>query len=220
MSNLVLSAAPFSSDSDNNMTTLSGKIKNTNGSRVARNHIEHVQKRTIKNRQPVESKVDNMMEYIHNNSGDNIEEGMSTFNPPKPPTSIGAEKRRETDPNLNVKESPIDINMDSPNTDIMDNIYDNPERRDVYNDSSMNSSSDYLKKIGPLKDKLNEYAGVPQYTNQSELTQKLNYMIHLLEDQHDEKTGHVFEELVLYSFLGIFIIFVVDSFARAGKYVR
>jgi hypothetical protein len=26
--------------------------------------------------------------------------------------------------------------------------------------------------------------------------------------------------VILYSFLGIFIIFIVDSFARVGKYVR
>lgn len=52
------------------------------------------------------------------------------------------------------------------------------------------------------------------------LIEKLNYMIHLLEEQHEEKTGHVTEELILYTFLGVFIIFVIDSFARAGKYVR
>ena len=52
------------------------------------------------------------------------------------------------------------------------------------------------------------------------LMQKLNYMIHLLEEQQDEKTNHVTEEVILYSFLGIFIIFIVDSFARVGKYVR
>jgi hypothetical protein len=45
-------------------------------------------------------------------------------------------------------------------------------------------------------------------------------MIHLLEEQKDEKTGHIMEELILYSFLGVFMIFIVDSFARAGKYVR
>ena len=49
---------------------------------------------------------------------------------------------------------------------------------------------------------------------------KINYMINLLEDQQDERTNNVTEEVVLYSFLGIFIIFVVDSFARAGKYTR
>ena len=49
---------------------------------------------------------------------------------------------------------------------------------------------------------------------------KLNYMIHLLEENKDEKTNNVTEELVLYMFLGVFVIFVVDSFARAGKYTR
>jgi hypothetical protein len=52
------------------------------------------------------------------------------------------------------------------------------------------------------------------------LIEKLNYMIKLLEEQQDEKTGNVTEEVILYSFLGIFIIFIVDSFARVGKYVR
>ena len=56
--------------------------------------------------------------------------------------------------------------------------------------------------------------------NKDELLVKLDHILHLLEEQQDEKTGHVAEELILYSFLGIFIIFVVDSFARAGKYVR
>jgi hypothetical protein len=52
------------------------------------------------------------------------------------------------------------------------------------------------------------------------LIQKLNYMINLLEQSQDERTNNVTEEIVLYSFLGIFIIFIVDSFVRVGKYVR
>ena len=56
--------------------------------------------------------------------------------------------------------------------------------------------------------------------NKDQLLEKLNYMIHLIEEQKDEKTGHIMEELILYSFLGVFMIFIVDSFARAGKYVR
>ena len=47
------------------------------------------------------------------------------------------------------------------------------------------------------------------------LIEKLNYIIHMLEEKKDEKTGHVIEELVLYCFLGIFIIFVVDTFTHA-----
>ena len=52
------------------------------------------------------------------------------------------------------------------------------------------------------------------------LLEKLNYMIHLLEEQQDEKIGSVTEEVILYSFLGIFIIFLVDSFTKVGKYKR
>jgi hypothetical protein len=45
-------------------------------------------------------------------------------------------------------------------------------------------------------------------------------MITLLEDQQDERTNNVTEEVVLYTFLGVFIIFIADTFVRAGKYVR
>ena len=68
--------------------------------------------------------------------------------------------------------------------------------------------STFIEKRNDQLDKLNE------------LLEKLNYMIYLLEEQQNEKTGHVTEEVILYSFLGVFIIFVVDSFARVGKYVR
>ena len=60
----------------------------------------------------------------------------------------------------------------------------------------------------------------PTGVNKDDLLTKMNQIIYLLEEQQDESTGHVTEELILYSFLGIFIIFIVDSFARVGKYVR
>tara|TARA_B110000967_G_scaffold11959_1_gene11717 strand:+ start:6196 stop:6807 length:612 start_codon:yes stop_codon:yes gene_type:complete len=60
----------------------------------------------------------------------------------------------------------------------------------------------------------------PNGANKDELLNKLNQIIYLLEEQQGERTNNVSEELILYSFLGIFIIFIVDSFARVGKYVR
>jgi len=54
----------------------------------------------------------------------------------------------------------------------------------------------------------------------SDLLEKLNYMIYLLEEQRDEKTGQVTEELILYVFLGIFTLFVLDTFVKNGKYSR
>ena len=53
-----------------------------------------------------------------------------------------------------------------------------------------------------------------------ELIEKINYIIDLLEDQQDYKTNSIFEDLILYAFLGIFVIFIVDSFSKSGKYVR
>lgn len=57
-------------------------------------------------------------------------------------------------------------------------------------------------------------------TNQDSLAEKINYMIHLLEQQQAEKTDNVMEEFILYAMLGVFVIFTVDSFTRAGRYVR
>ena len=57
-------------------------------------------------------------------------------------------------------------------------------------------------------------------TISSSLSERINYMIQLLEEQKDEKTGRVTEEIILYVFLGIFVIFVLDSFVKTGKYSR
>lgn len=80
-------------------------------------------------------------------------------------------------------------------------------------------ASQYYKQFAPYNyNRLsNELAGPGA---NEEFIEKLNYIIHLLEEQHNERTEHVTEELILYCFLGVFIIFIVDSFARAGKYTR
>lgn len=58
------------------------------------------------------------------------------------------------------------------------------------------------------------------HTIDSKLMDKINYMIHMLEQQQNEKTSNITEEFILYTFLGVFMIFIVDSFARSGKYTR
>jgi len=58
------------------------------------------------------------------------------------------------------------------------------------------------------------------HSKDAQLLEKLNYMIYLLEEQKDEKTGQVTEELILYVFLGVFVLFVLDSFFKTGKYSR
>jgi len=105
-----------------------------------------------------------------------------------------------------------------------------PEQFKLLNQDEMNKKY-YKQFVMPKMDQhhaqylpyYNSLQGNPQVANISdpnELMKKLNYMIHLLEEQQDEKTENVTEELILYLFLGVFVIFVVDSFARAGKYTR
>lgn len=78
-----------------------------------------------------------------------------------------------------------------------------------------NFNDSYNLKYNPSSQNANSI----NYDN-NKLLSKLEYIIHLLEEQHNEKTNYITEELILYLFLGIFILFVLDSFARASKYVR
>lgn len=63
----------------------------------------------------------------------------------------------------------------------------------------------------------------PKYQNQESrdvLIDKVNYIIGLLENQRDEKTNNVVEDLIIYALLGCFMIFIIDKFVSVGKYVR
>jgi hypothetical protein len=50
--------------------------------------------------------------------------------------------------------------------------------------------------------------------------EKINYMIHLLEQQQLDKTNTITEEFILYTLLGVFVIYIVDAFHKTGKYTR
>jgi hypothetical protein len=91
------------------------------------------------------------------------------------------------------------------------------------NDANVNNLSNYrMSYEQPLKfntQSYNKAIDVSSLAN-DKVMEKINYMIHLLEEQQTEKTNNITEEFILYTFLGMFIIFVVDSFARSGKYIR
>ena len=53
-----------------------------------------------------------------------------------------------------------------------------------------------------------------------ELLKKLDNILFLLEEQRETRTNYITEELILYIFLGIFVIYLVDSFVKVGKYIR
>lgn len=88
----------------------------------------------------------------------------------------------------------------------------------------------YYKNLIPGSSLMTELNNIKKYTNNGQkqtqnymndpVIDKLNYIINLLEENQDQRTNNVTEEVILYSFLGVFIIFVVDGFTRVGKYVR
>lgn len=57
-------------------------------------------------------------------------------------------------------------------------------------------------------------------TGDSQMMDKISYLIHLAEQHHRASTKYIVEEFVLYLLLGVFVIFVVDGFARSGVYRR
>lgn len=165
---------------------------------------------------------------------------MADFNPLPPPSSVGVqstidkEKSKQTSaPQQSGFQSGIPSSLQS-------NMYSNLEDSSyIPSSSSQDDRDDYYKRFIPNYDEMYKNSGLPlpnapqthtvpykhpkmNYSsgNNDPLIEKLNYMIHLLEEQQDERTNNVTEEIVLYSFLGIFIIFIVDSFARVGKYTR
>lgn len=170
-------------------------------------------------------KVENMKNYIkksqQSSDSDDEDDNYDNFNPPSYPTSIGTEKRKERD-------------NGPPLPQISENY--NNILQDMQSDGNLHNN-DFEGDAAITKETFNQLTGgfasqnqsyVPYYTNMSqvenssnkEVLQKLNYLITLIETQSDEKINSVTEELVLYGFLGIFIIYVLDSFAKAGKYVR
>jgi hypothetical protein len=185
--------------------------------------------------------VQNMLKLINNTNGyenDDNDGGLADFNPPPRAEVSSKASASESLPTISSSRQ-TEIDYEKPTVVIKSNGNSNSNGNENPNDNlatavkprqypvpldsqeGFNSlpktyASDYYKQYVPYFNQ----TGNQDNNNRDQLLDKLNYMIHLLEEQKDEKTGHVMEEVILYSFLGVFIIFIVDSFARAGKYTR
>ena len=169
--------------------------------------------KTIKRREGFKNntKIEAMMKTIHNNVSDDEAEGdnLDDFNPPPPPHSVGGQRTKER--HSNISSNAVEQNDEQA-------VNDDVQQPENFTQLPSSYAKQYYQQYVPYFNQMSsDMASGP---NKDELLRKLDYAIHLLEGQQDEKTGHVTEELILYCFLGVFVIFVVDSFARAGKYVR
>ena len=135
-----------------------------------------------------------------------------------PPPALSA-KQLYKDEMSDVKPSKLDVaaresnNITAPVQEGMRT--DPPVSQSVYNKINNSEwSEDYYKQYIP------SYNNTSASTPDDNIFKKINYMIHLLEEQQDIKQGSTTEELVLYCFLGVFVIYLVDSFVKVGKYIR
>jgi hypothetical protein len=198
MSSLAFCAAPVNESFANNSN---GPIDNKRISRGSHN-------KTVKSYGAVNSKIESMKREIGFDGMDNDEsENMGHFSPPDRPESAGVQRRNAMDSKPDQVVQPHAEASSS---------FDAPVSMESFQSLPSIASEQYYNQFVPYYDR----AGQGPTVHRDELIDKLDYMIHLLEDQREIKTGSVTEEIILYSFLGVFIIFVLDSFARAGKYTR
>ena len=168
---------------------------------------EGMRNKTLKRRDTTRSnaKVEAMLEKIHE-ADDNDDNDDNNYQPIQPPSSAGMERR----------EHGMEQRMDEQQNISNDS---SPPQQEAFTQLPSEYAKQYYQQYIPYYNQSSDDMS-PTGVNKDELLTKLNQVIYLLEEQQNEKTGHVTEELILYSFLGIFIIFIVDSFARVGKYVR
>ena len=239
MSYLAMSAAPIDNDNNQYETPINKKRQNNNKTqkyRQSSSDFDH-------------QKVNSVLQSIHNNNPDDDDLGnynpkgsavtakhsdnfkpINPFEFPEKPVSVGGERKKIEGMS----------NNDSDNDNVPQPTDNDKLKLQEIQSAYMNDAQvrDYYRKLVPnyqVKPENNKNYSTNSSTNSSThssfgqtvnnegnqvLIEKLNYMINLLEEQQDQKTGSVTEEVVLYSFLGVFIIFIVDSFTKVGKYTR
>ena len=137
---------------------------------------------------------------------------LGDFKPLEPPISVGVENTKINNPTTINENDDIDLHALKSN-------YMNEQAATQY-------YKQFIPNYGGESSQNKNHNQGSAATTQNGMMQndtlmtKLNYMIHLLEERQDERTNNVTEEVILYSFLGVFMIFIVDSFVKVGKYVR
>lgn len=155
--------------------------------------IEQSQAQQTQRKERISNLIDTMADS-EDNDGNHLE----NFNPL--PT-----------PNIHVRKDMPDIQPNS--LDYNPNVHEQfSNYTNSYNGEMSYKQSSPSQNTQPIT--------IDKFRNNDKLLEKINYMIHLLEQQQQDKTENVAEEFILYSFLGIFIIYVVDGFSRTGKYIR
>lgn len=159
------------------------------------------------------SKVNDLLNKITELDNDTSENMLGNFTPIEPPMT-------------NLKKDIESVDTTPDYIAAKYNYGDSSNQFKTENTDFANNNNDSMKlnNYSTMYDPPKELSKTPYYSKMGigndSLIDKINYMIHMMEEQQNEKTNNITEEFILYTFLGVFIIFVVDSFNRTAKYTR
>ena len=161
------------------------------------------------------NKVQAMLQKIHESDESDDD---NNYQPIQPPSSAGIERMENSMMN-NTPQYSEQYNQNNMSEQENTSNHSSTSQQEGFTQLPSEYAKQYYQQYIPYYNQSSDDLR-PNGANKDELLSKLNEIVYLLEEQQNENTGHVTEELILYSFLGVFIIFIVDSFARVGKYVR
>lgn len=221
----LLNAAPFNSDEEENKnireennkrlsSSLNRTIKNRN------NNQNNDNKNRERNRRIQKLLNDNNINNnLTNNLTNNESDDLEDFNPPSHPAI--------QEPKKIVKEN---FTFDNIKSELLQNSHeeesqkqhqnDNPVNKENFQQLPANNLQQYYEKYNAYLNSENNYNKQYMSVTNEELLKKIDNILFLLEEQRETRTNYVTEELILYVFLGIFVIYLVDSFVKVGKYIR
>lgn len=189
-------------DIDNEETIFSEKENFQNVS--AENTIESIQEEN-------QNRMTRVQQLINNMNTENDGQHLANFKPID--YSGSSEKPVVVKPLYSISNSNSAMNSTNSDNAVVSNPYSS--YRDVYLGDSKMGEVSYFK-----TNTVNPSPSSSSSSSSDRIMEKLNRMLHILEEQQFEPTKHITEEFILYTFLGVFVIYIVDSFTRAGKYIR
>jgi hypothetical protein len=224
---LASTASPWTNDDPTNKKKTPTMNRKTIKTRPANNDKEeddYMIFNSTEIQQVADERTNRVTEIINQMSAISVDNDGSKLADFTPPPNPAVQQKKPQESNLGVPlQMPPSQDTQSPTFSAQSiNPYATPSQplgnyREVYNPTPtikpfMTNAPNGVNK--PF------YASMGLGSGDGKLLEKINYMIHMLENLESEKTANITEEFVLYSFTGIFIIFILDSFLKTGRYVR
>jgi len=218
MSSLVITAATLDDEYNNNTNYNNNASNNSaNNNNANNNNANNNNSATCKKNQTYKNKnsqkIDKtMLQQLYNSNNSNnsnnddsydmgdfvpVQKTMHNANIQQQVLNSNTKYNEVLDDDDVVRKTNLEMSKDNEIYKQFINNYNNSIEKDLYNSNYLNTS-----------------------TSNNDLIKRLDKILYLLEEDKNDQNHLITEELILYVFLGVFIIYVLDSFVKAGKYVR